>query len=424
MNKDLLAIFDYMEREKGIKRDVIISAIEESLFLAAQKNFQDVEELSVSINPKTANIEALCNKVVVEKVAIPVQEIAIKEAKEIFPDCEIGQMLRVELNPKELGRIAAQKAKQVISQKLRSAERDVIYEEYRHRINELISGTVKAIVRGADVIVDLGKVEAVLPGRNYPRTERYYIGDKVFALLFQVQDGQYESTQVILSRNDNEFIRQLFSQEVPEINDGTINIIRIVREPGYRTKITVESTDSKVDPIGACIGVRGTRIKNVIRELNNEKIDIIPTSEDPIELLQNLLSPIEIRKVGVNEEETAISIIVDDDDIPAVVGKRGMNLRLNAKMIGMELEVKRLSEYNKTLELERTELANSEDDTLDSSIEELEGINSLILENLKDAGFDTIRKLLLSQSDELTKIPGISIEMANNILEQIRKQRT
>ncbi len=424
MNKDLIAIFEYLEREKGIKRQVVIEAIEESLCAAARKSITGASNVTVKINPKTGDIEVVCEKEIVDEVEVSAQEILLEDAREIDPECELGQFIDITVTPKDFGRIAAQKARHIIAQKLRGAERDVIYEEYRHRINDLVSGTVKRFVRGANLIIDLGKIEAIMPMRNYPKTERYQIGDKVLALLLDVADTENGGAEVILSRSHPEFVKQLMIQEVPEINDGTVTIESIVREAGYRTKLTVRSTDSKVDPVGACVGMRGNRIKNVVRELQNEKIDIIPYTEDSIELLQNALAPIEIRKININEDENTISIVVEDDDFAAVIGKKGMNARLNSQLIGYEIEVQRLSDYSKALEIERSELAASDNPELDQPITTIEGINSLILDQLVAEGFNTVRSLLLISREQLTKIPGISAELADRILEQIRKQRT
>jgi transcription termination/antitermination protein NusA len=325
MNKDLVAIFEYLEREKGIKREVIITAIEESLRAAARKSIKGLINVSVHINPKTGNIEVIAQKEVVDKVTIPDEEISLEDAKQINPYCEIGQWIDIPATPQDFGRIAAQTARQIIAQKLRSAERDVIYEEYRHRLHEIVSGTVKRVIRGATLVVDLGKVEAILPDRFYPRTEKYNVGERVQALLFEVRDTESGGAEVILSRSHPEFVTQLFKQEVPELNDGTVIIEKIVRDAGYRTKLAVRSLDSKVDPVGACVGMRGNRVKNIIRELNNEKIDIIPYSDDPVQLLQNALSPTEIKKISISEDGSRISIVVDDEAYPTVLGKRGMN---------------------------------------------------------------------------------------------------
>jgi N utilization substance protein A len=423
MNKDLIAIFEYLEKEKGIKRELVISAIEESLQAAARKSVSGASNVRVSIHPKTGNIEAYCEKEIVEEVEVPSQEISLEAARLIDPDCEVGQFIDMVVTPKDFGRIAAQKARQIITQKLRGAERDVIYEEYRHRVNELISGTVKRFVKGSNLLIDLGKVEAIMPTREYPKTEKFQIGEKVLALLLEVKDTENGGAEVILSRSSPEFVRQLFVQEVPEVSDGTIIIDKIVRDAGYRCKLTVRSTDPKVDPVGACVGMRGNRVKNIVRELNNEKIDIIPFANDPIELLQNALNPIEIRKINLNDEDKIISIVVEDEDFAAVIGKKGMNARLNSRLTGYDLEVQRMTDYNRAMEIQRNELASTDDPTLDEPLESIEGVNSLIFDHLVAEGYNTLRSLLQATPEQLKAIPGISVDMADKILEQIRKQR-
>lgn len=422
MNKDLIAVFEYLEREKGITRDIVIDAIEESLRAAARKSVSGASNVTVKIHPKTGNIVVYSEKEIVEDVEVAAQEISLDEARLIDPDCEIGQFIDVETTPKDFGRIAAQKARQIITQKLRGAERNVIYEEYRHRVNELISGTVKRIARGS-VIVDLGKVEAIMPMKNYPKTESYHAGDKVLALLLGVQDTEGGGAEVVLSRSHPDFVRQLMIQEVPEINDGTVIIDKLVREAGYRTKLTVRSTDAKVDPVGACVGMRGVRVKNVVRELNNEKIDIIPYAQDPVELLQNALAPIEIRKVSVNEETKTITIVVDDEDFATVIGKKGMNTRLNGLLIGYPVEVQRMGEYNRLMAVQISEeLESIQDPTLDEPLGNIEGVSTLVVKHLAAEGY-TMRKLLTATPEQLASIPGISLETAQKLLEQARKQR-
>jgi len=421
MNKDLIAIFEYLEREKGIKREVVISAIEESLLTAAKKNISGAVNATVNINPKTGEIDVFCEKEIVDDVTNEAQQISLEDAREIDPDCAVGQYIDVVVTPKDFGRIAAQKARQVITQKLRHAERDVIYEEYRHRIHELISGTVKRFIRGSKLIIDLGKVEGVMPLKEYPRTEQYRVGDRVFALLKDVVENEAGGADVVLSRSDPEFVRQLFIQEVPEISDGTVVIDQIVRDAGYRTKITVRSSDPKVDPVGACVGMRGLRVKNIVRELNNEKVDIIPYSPDPIELLQNALNPIEILKFSLNEEDKQLTIVVNDDDYPVVIGKRGMNAQLNGNLIGYELEVQRNSDYNRAMAVQRLELSENSDPALDEKLESISGINTLIFQHLVENGFETPRSILSASQAELEEKAGVGSETADRIFEQILK---
>jgi transcription termination/antitermination protein NusA len=422
MNKDLVAIFEYLEREKGIKREVIISAIDESLRAAARKSVKGLLNVSIHINAKTGDIEVIAQKEVVDKVTIPEEEISLEAARLLHPSCELGQWVDISVTPHDFGRIAAQTARQIISQKLRSAERDVIYEEYRHRVHEIVSGTIKRIVRGATLIVDLGKVEAILSDRLYPKTEKYNVGERVQALLLEVRDTDNGGAEVVLSRSHPEFVVQLFAQEVPEINDGTITIERIAREAGYRTKLAVRSHDAKIDPVGACVGVRGNRVKNIIQELNNEKIDIIPYTDDPIQLLHNALSPIEIKKINVNDDGSVITIVINDEDYPAALGKRGMNARLNGALIGAELQVQKMTQYQAIMNLERANLAAADDPTLDQPLT-TEDASGMIIKSLIEAGYDTPRKLLSATREQLATIPEISLEMADKILEQIRKKR-
>lgn len=422
-NKELIAIFDYMEKERGIKREIVVEAIKESLKLAARKSIKDVSEIDIEIDSKTGEIEVLAKKQVVEDVEDAAEQISLEEALELNPDCVLGDWLQVEVTPKDFGRIAAQKARQVIAMKLKMAERDVIYEEYRDRVGEIISGSVKRFVRRADLVIDLGKVEGFMPMNEYPKTERYQIGDRVVALLWEVQDTPSGGAEVVLSRSRPEFVYQLFAQEVPEIAEGVVEIVRIARDPGYRTKIAVEARDPKVDPVGACVGMRGTRVKNIIRELNNEKIDILPFTSDTEEMLRRALSPIEPKHVIVDEVAREATIVVEDDEYPIVLGRRGMNARLCADLIDMEVKIHRYRIYQKQMALERRSLADVEDPRLDEKIQALDGINRLILDHLIDAGFDTPRKLLMSMPEDLASIHGVTLDLANQILETVKKQR-
>lgn len=423
MNKDLIAIFEYLEREKGIKRELVITAISDALRMAARKSVKGLgEKVNVEIHPKTGEIEVFTQKKIVEKVVNPADEISLEDARALEPESQIGQWLEISITPQDFGRIAAQAARQIITQKLKGAERDIIYEEYRHRAGEIISGTVKRFIRGRTIVVDLGKVEAILPERNYPKLERYNPGEKVQALLLEVRDSDNGGAEVILTRSHPEFVEQLFEQEVPELHDKTIAIEKIVRDPGYRTKLAVRSFDPKVDPVGTCVGVRGTRIKNIIRELNNEKIDVVPFSDDPVQLLQNLLAPVEIRKMKTYEDR--IWMVVADEDYPVVIGKKGMNARLIGQMIGREIDVQKISEYQKLLSIQMAELGETQDPSFDEKLK-IEGVSGLINESLVGAGYDTLRKFMQAEPSEVpAKVPGINYyDLADKILEQTRKKK-
>lgn len=424
MNKDLIAVFEYLEREKGIKREVVIAAIEDSLCAAARKSISGAANVTVTIHPKTADIEVYCEKEIVEQVEVPSLEVSLKEAKEIDPDCEVGQFIDVLTTPEGFGRIAAQKARQIITQKLRHAERDVIHEEYRHRIHEILSGVVKRFVRGANIIVDLGKVEAIMPMSHYPKVEKYQIGDRVTAILLDVVETENGGAEVLLSRSDPEFVKQLMIQEVPEIAEGIVTIELIVRDPGYRTKMTVKTNDPKVDPVGACVGMRGVRIKNVVRKLNNEKIDVIPYASDVVELLQNALSPIEIKKIRINdnEEEKEISIVVEDEAFPIVWGKKGQNTRLLERLIGYHLEVNRLSDHNREMEMHQRALALADNPALNERLEAIEGINPIMFQHLVAVGFETPADFFKVTIEEIIKRSGVSKDVVEDILEKLRAQ--
>jgi N utilization substance protein A len=417
MNKDLIAIFEYLEREKGIKREVVISAIEESLKISAKKSVKNAGDVHVKIDPKTGDIDVYVHKDIVEEVEDPETEISLEEAQILAPECEIGQKLEISITPATFGRIAAQTARQIIGQKLRGAERDVIYEEYRHREGEVISGTVKSFQKGRTIMVDLGKVEAVLPDRYYPKTEHYHIGERVQALLLEVKDTEAGGAEVILSRSHPQFVQSLFMQEVPELQEKLITIEKIARDPGYRTKMVVKSEDPKIDPVGTCVGVRGSRIKNVIRELNNEKIDVIPFSERTDTLIKNALSPIEIKRL--KESETKFTIIVSDEDYPIAIGKKGMNARLLAELVGKEIEIQKITDYQKLVTVQMAELGDSQDPSLDAPLS-IAGMSPLLIESLISAGYDTLRKVLQANPFELTeKAPGINyLDMADKIIDQ------
>jgi N utilization substance protein A len=420
MNKELIAIFEYLEREKGIKRDVIIKAIEESLTIAARKKNKGVNNVIVEVNPKTGSIVAIAHKEVVDHVEYPEEEILLKDAQALDPKVKVGDWIDIEVTPEDFGRIAAQTARQVISQKLRGAEKEVIYEEFRHRAGELISGSIRRISKGGTLIVDLGKVEALMPTRFYPKGENYAVGDKVLALLLEVQDTETGGAEVILSRSHPDFVLALLQQEVPELAEGVIQIRKIVRDAGFRTKIALVSSDPKLDPVGACVGVRGGRIKNVLRELGHEKIDLFPWSDNPIQLIKNALSPSEIRRIDETEEGDYV-IVVADESYPSALGRRGANARLTADLLERRIEIFKESEFERGAFEEQRRLALSEDPILDSPLTDLHGVNQLVIDAYIQNGLDTLRKILQKNAAEISRETGLSIEIVEDTIDRIRK---
>lgn len=417
MNRDLLAIFEYLEREKGIKREITTKAIEDALIASAKKGQAFMNNLTITVNPKTAEIVATARKEVVDHIEYPEEEILLEEAMEIDPDVSMGDWVEAPVDPKQFGRIAAQVARQLISQKFREAERDVIYEEYRDRMGELISGTIVRVTKAQSFIVDLGKVEAILPERYQSASEKHHVGEKIVALLYEVQDTDMGGAHVILSRSHPEFVTALLEQEVPETEENIIEIKKVVRHAGFRTKITVISHDAKIDPVGSCVGVRGNRIKNIIRELQNEKIDVLPHSDDPIELLRNAFSPIELRKVDYQIDNNLINVIVADDDYPSVLGKGGNNVKLTSALLNINVKVYKFSQYKMEATLERAQLAQLENAELDTEFERIPGVSQLMLDSVTSYGYNTYRKLLKASPEDLAKELNVSQPIAEDLLE-------
>ena len=344
MNSDILAGLDFFEREKGIKRDVLLEAINTAVLTAARKAVGPAKDLRVEIDPKTGEIKAFAKLTVVEKVENKHDEITHKTAKMFKSDIQLGEEIEVPVTPKDFGRIAAQTAKQAMMQRIRQAEKEMIYDEFKDRAGEIVSGTVRRFDR-SDVIVDLGKFEALMPNRERVQTEDYNIGDRLRAYVVAVENGA-RGPEIILSRSHPNFVRRLFEMEVSEINDRTVEIKGIAREAGYRTKIAVFSANDKVDPVGACVGMRGARVKNIVRELNNEKVDIIRWSADMKELVLEALKPAKVKSVTLDEVKKSILIKVDEDQLSLAIGKRGQNARLTSRLTGWDINI----EEDKTAE--------------------------------------------------------------------------
>lgn len=420
MNRELIAIFEYFEFERGIKREVVIQSIEESLLIAARK-VTGANNVTVSIDPKTGDIKIVAEKEVVDHVSYPEEEIEFKLAKEIQAKVCIGDVIQVPVSAEHYGRIAAQIAKQVIFQKLRQAERDVIHSEYRDKIGSLLTGTVKRITKNGTVVLDLGKTEGILPQRFCAKEETHQVGDRLLVLLFNVQDTENGGAEIVLSRSHPEFVLQLLQQEVPELRDGTITAVKAVREAGLRTMISLESSDAKIDPVGACIGMRGNRIKNILRELGTEKVDLFPHASDPIDLLRNALAPIVPKRIEI-VDEFELNVIVDDTQFAAALGKKGHHVRLISKLLEKDVNFYKQSDYERQIELERQEFSTLEDPILDVELTSIEGVNPLVFENLIAANLKTPRDLFSKTPAEIAAIAEISVAIAEDLIEQLRKQ--
>ncbi|MEY4300054.1 MAG: Transcription termination/antitermination protein NusA [Verrucomicrobiota bacterium] len=340
MSNELLTMLEYLERERGITRDTLLQAMQEAIIKAAGKGFGGfTRELRVEISPKTGKIRGIANVLVVDKVTNPQEEMLLARAQVIKPTIQVGDALEVEVEPAAFGRIAAGVARNAIMSSIRRVEKERIYEEFKDRAGDIVSGSVRRFVK-SDVIIDLGKFEAVMPARERVVTEEYSVGDRLRAYVVAVENGK-DGPQIVLSRSHPNFVRKLFQLEVSEIADGTVQLKGIAREAGIRTKVAVASVDSKVDPVGACVGMRGARVKNIVRELNNEKVDIIKWSDDPKEFIVEALKPAKIKSLEINETTKTVRVTVDEDQLSIAIGKKGQNARLTAKLTGWEVDIER-----------------------------------------------------------------------------------
>ena len=331
-------VIDQVVKDKGINRDLLVEALESAVLSAANKQYRNTRDLEAHFNTEIGEVELFEFVTVVEDVEDSYQEITLQEAQEIDPDAEPGDSLGMKLDATNFSRIAAQTAKQVIIQKVREAEREGIYNEFKDRVGELLNGIVRRYERG-DLIIDLGRAEAILPHREQVPRENYRQGDRVRAYLSEAKLSP-KGPQIILSRTHPGVVAALFNSEVPEIHEGIVEIMGVAREPGSRTKIAVVSHDSDVDPVGACVGMRGSRVQNVVSELRGEKIDIIPWTPDIARFACSSLSPAEVTRVYVDNDEQALEIIVPDDQLSLAIGKKGQNVRLAAKLTGWKIDIK------------------------------------------------------------------------------------
>src|SRR6202142_4405750 len=387
MASQLYQTIEQISREKHIEPEVIVAAIEDAMVVAARKYYRTEEDLRSKFNPDTGHIDVFSVRAVVEEVTDPLREISIGDARKKRPEVEVGAEI-TEVKPTDvLGRIAAQTAKQVILQKVREAERDTIYNEFHTRVGELVNCIVKR-TEGPDTIVDLGRTEARLPKREQSRLEAYNVGARLRVTIRAVERAA-KGPQVVVSRADPALVQRLFEMEVPEIYDGTVQIRAVAREAGERTKIAVESRDKEVDPVGACVGMKGMRVQSIIRELRGEKIDIIPHNEDTLTFAHKSLSPAKVTRVQVVDvEEKRLEVIVEDTKLSLAIGKKGQNVRLASKLIGWNIDIK--SEEEKRREIEDQMPALTSPGT---PLTELAGVGPKTVEKLESHGVTSIEKL-------------------------------
>jgi N utilization substance protein A len=441
MSQELIQVIDQISKEKGISKEMVIEAVESALVSAAKKKY-GAQRIAVQIDPKRGDIVMYAYKKVVQEVANPEEEITLEEAQALYPEAQMDGEVPLQVEFQGFGRIAAQTARQVIVQKVREAERDVIFKEFNDKIGQLVNGIVLRHEKGA-YYIDLGKTEAVLPAREQVPRENYRRGDRVRAHVLEVRDTS-KGPQVVLSRAHPDFVARLFEMEVPEIYENIVEVKGVVREAGDRTKIAVASKDSQVDPVGACVGMKGSRVQAVVRELRGEKIDIIPWSEDPRIFIAKALSPAVVEKVGVTEEDRSALAVVADSQLSLAIGKKGQNVRLAAKLTGWKIDILSESEYDQERQKEReqeieaaiveesrkmaeeTEAAetmetqegksDAAETKTGTDLTDIDGVGQKTAEQLKMSGYDTVEKIAAMSDEEILAVPGIGEKTAQKIL--------
>jgi N utilization substance protein A len=463
MSNPLQQTIEALAKEKGIEPDVVISAIEEAVATASRKYYKTGENLKTRFNNDTGQVDLFALKTVVEEVTTPATEISINEAREMYRplygdevanSIELGDEMEFPKPTEVLGRIAAQTAKQVIFQKVREAEREHVFAEYNERIGEVVNSTIKRFENG-DIILEIGRIEAVLPRKEQSRAESYTPGDRVRTVIKGVNRSA-KGPQIVLSRTDPALLIKLFEQEVPEIYDGTVVIRGAVREAGDRAKVAVFSRERDVDPVGACVGMKGTRVQSIIRELRGEKIDIVEFSEDPIAFVTNALSPAKVQRVSiVDDREHVMEVVVEDKQLSLAIGKKGQNVRLAAKLTGWRIDIKSEEEKRREVEAQFGELevasaepagadagakavagedgeASAKADVETSETSEtsetaeapppyvLTGIGEKTVRKLVEGGFATLEALAAATAEQLSEVPGIGEKTAEKVLAAAR----
>ena len=405
MNSELLAVLEHMERERGINRETLLKAVESALLSASKKSVSPAKDLRIEIDRKTCAIRAYARVQVVDRVQAPHDEITLANALRIKADAKLGDLLDMEVTPKNFGRIAAQTAKQAILQKIREAERTKVFDEFKDRVGDIVNGTVRRFERGDVILVLDGFAEAIMPAKEKVPSEEYQVGDKIRALVINVESGN-NGAMIVVSRASPDFVRRLFELEVSEINDHTVEIRGIAREPGFRSKIAVQSRDEKVDPVGACVGMRGIRVKNIVRELSGEKIDIVRWNDDIKTFVTNALAPAKLSRLTLDEQARTVSVVVDPDQLSLAIGKKGQNARLTAKLTGWKIDIQEdenAINFEKRVAMAVAEMAN------------IEGIGEDRAKKLVASGFLSVDGILAAELEDLSALEGITEEDARAI---------
>ncbi len=419
---ELQQMIDVVAKDKGIDPAIVIGAIEDAYLAASRKVFKSEEDLRTRFNLETGQVELYAVKQIVSEVANPATEISIDEAQQLYgEEAEVGMEIEFPKDTEKLGRIAAQTAKQVIAQRVREAEREKIHAEFGERVGEVVNATVKRFESG-DIIAEIGRVEAQIPRKEQSRAENYAIGDRVRSVIKAVTKNA-KGPQVILSRTDPALLIKLFEQEVPEIYDGTVMIRGAVREAGDRAKVAVFSRDRDVDPVGACVGMRGTRVQAIIRELRGEKIDIVEWSEDPVQFVTKALSPARVQRVSIVDDEARVmEVLVEDRQLSLAIGKKGQNVRLAAKLTGWKIDIKSDEDKKKEVEaqLAGLEFGGGAEEAASLVLPE---IHDEVVAALRNAGYDTVDKILEAGASKLAELPGFDAETIEAVLAAAEGER-
>jgi len=396
MNGELIAVLEYLQREKGIDKETLLQAVDQALLQASKKSVGPSRDLRIDIDRTTGAIRALAKLLVVENVTDKNEEISLTDARRINANIQLGESVEVEVTTQKFGRIAAQTAKQAMLQRIRQVEKDMVFEEFKGRAGDIIPGVVRRFER-SDVIVDLGRIEGIMPSRERVPTEEYQPGDRIRAYILSVSNAA-QGPEIVLSRSHPDFVKKLFGLEVSEIADKTVEIKAIAREAGYRTKIAVVSRNEKVDPVGACVGMRGMRVKNIVRELSGEKIDIIRWDPNVRQFVTNALAPAKLKNLILDEAKHSVKIIVDPDQLSLAIGKKGQNARLTSKLTGWSIDI----------EKEETAALGFEEKVARAILQmaAIPGIDKETAEKLVKCGFHSLEGLLTADSNDLSEIIG------------------